>query len=121
MSLIDTVVLFEGVVTGTGPVYSDPRLSSLLARADEMAVQISLSNITGGSPTVTLVYQATCNGTVWDNRQTLLNAVPLGSSTYDSMEDATGFVNASQGRFELSFGGTGPTAFVRIMAALRSK
>ncbi len=121
MALIETVVLFEGVVTGTGPVNSDPRLSSLLARADEMAVQTSLSNITGASPTITLAYQATINGTVWDTRQTLLSAVALPGSTYDSMDDVTGFVNASQGRFELSLGGTGPSAFVRIMATLRSK
>ncbi len=42
-------------------------------------------------------------------------------AAYESMTDSTtDMVNASQGRFQLSLGGTNPYAYVRIVVCLRT-
>ena len=121
MPILATIVVFEETINGTGTYESDPQYNQILGRADMFNAQVFAANTGGTSPTLSLTYWSSNDGKRWNNRQALLTNADISTAPYDSDTDSTtDLVNGTQGKFQLSLGGTNPNAHVRITVALRT-
>jgi len=122
MSRIGNLIVIDQVIDGGQMIESDPAHYEMLGRADSYTVQVYASNSGGTSPTITVTYQASNDGRRWITKQTLLSAVSISTTPYESMTDSTtNMVNGAQGKITVQLGGTDPTAYVRIVICLRTE
>jgi len=122
MPRIGNITVIDQVVEGAAMIESDPAHYDMIGRADSFTVQVYVSNSGGTSPTITVTYQASNDGRSWITKQTLLSAVNIATTPYESMTDSTtDIVNGAQGKLTVQLGGTNPTAYVRIVICLRTE
>lgn len=113
-------VVFKDQVDGTIPMITGQEFYETLGRADELSVQTRATGSTGTSPTLTVELWGSNDGQNWVTLATLVNAANISSTPYESIADTTGTTLAAYLRFQMTLGGTSPTANVTIAVCGRT-
>jgi len=113
-------VVFKEQVDGSVPMLSGQSLYETLGRADELSVQVRATGSTGGSPTLKVELWGSNDGQNWVSLITLVNNVNIASTPYEHIANTSGTTLAAYLRFQVSLGGTDPTANVSVAVCGRT-
>lgn len=92
MARLFNMKIFEGWVSGTTVVYTDPALNGQLAAADTLRFQSNPEDVQGTAPVALTVYlQSSGDGLSWENQSAVLNAqtVTAGTSVFGGSGSTT--------------------------------
>ena len=125
--LVFRAKLFDGVLKGTGNVYTQTADSELLGSVERVTIGMVFNGVTGTNPTFTLQFENSPDGTRWMNQ----SATPEHSGSL--IPGADGFALAwttnfssmtlpvgGYVRMRLALGGTSPAGYLRLWAIGRS-
>jgi len=116
------VKAFDQYVVGTTNAFSPTNLSELLGSADRLCGIAIVHAITGTSPTVTVQFEHSFDGTRWLNQNTTpeLNAwAPAGFSVVQGFA-STRIPTLNHVRMRVALGGTSPSATLEVWLCGRS-
>jgi hypothetical protein len=122
--LVFRAKLFDGVLKGTGNVYTQTADAELLGSVERLTIGVAYDGVTGMNPTLTLQLENSPDGTRWMNQ----NASPeyalaivgtkgfVYTTNFSSLTvPIGGFV-----RIRMALGGTSPAGYLRLWAIGRS-
>jgi hypothetical protein len=113
-------LVFDAYVNGTANVYSDPTLAILLGSVDQLAIGGYGTQVSGGSPTLTVQVEHSFDNVRWLNRNTAaeVNGQTLSTSTETPFGgndgDHTLRPRLEFVRLRIALGGTTPAGQVRL-------
>lgn len=118
-------LVFDEMIEGTAPVYSDPSYNGLLASTEKVELAAVVDTVSGTSPTLTVRIHEGPDGIHWRNKNATaeingvsITAVPVPLTVG---LDAGANLGSGQARLEVTLGGTNPKAHVRIWATGRGE
>lgn len=110
-------MVFDDVVQGTTPVYTDPKWNERLAQPDAVALLLVASQSSGTSPTVTVDGETSSDGVNWFafGSSSIISALALSSTDKTSGESAGYMSNGGKlVRLKITLGGTTPSTRLQI-------
>ncbi len=107
-------VVFDDIIQGTTPVYTDPAYNGLLGLPDKMAIQ-AISNVFSGGPALTVAVEHSADERTWQQRSLSpeINRESLSwteANSHVASYDSAGSV-ACRVRFRIELSGS---AIVRV-------
>ena len=114
------MALLNEHVEGTTPIDTSQESSEALARAKIIVLHIVATQGAGTSPTLTVKAMHGGDGRRWVDAVTLVNAQSLASTPYEVIVDTSSVELAGFVKFQVTLGGTTPSAYIQITATGRS-
>lgn len=108
-------LIFSERLEGSGVYYTQPEACAALAGADKLLLTYSAEEISGLTPTLTVMLQESPNGRTWQDAPAGATGVPIDSLPTEAIQlfsdvlPPAGFV-----RFRLQLNGTSPAATIRL-------
>jgi len=117
--------VYDGFITGGQNVYTQTEHSELMGSADHVEIAVQARGIAGTSPTLTIQYENSFDGTRWQNRTASpeVNNVSLnvGDNPLQLFADLSQVPTAlNRLRLRIALGGTSPSGVLQIWAMGRS-
>jgi hypothetical protein len=114
--------VFDEVISGNTPQYTAQEDDDVLGMADQLSLQIHVTNATGSGPTLTVkLWGSSDGGKNWVTVSTLWSGVVLSAGTiYDNVVDTGSAVLPGYLKLEIQMAGTTPSAYVKISATGRA-
>lgn len=119
---------FDGYVTGTTSVYSDPGLTTLLGSTDQLAVGGFTTQVSGTGPKIEVQVEHSIDNARWMNRNTaaeIPNTTTLSTTAETVVAgndgDSTARPTLAFARLRITLGGTTPSGQVRLWVTGRDK
>jgi hypothetical protein len=85
-----TQKVFSGSIAGGATVYTLPEFDQLLGRAEKLAIEIVLSDVSGSPTNLTVNSQWSNTGSIWSTRSSgLVNQANPTATTYQAVDTAT--------------------------------
>lgn len=124
MARLFNMQVYGDVIMGTAAVYTDPRFDETLASADALVVQAIADQVTGTSPTLSVVIEHSGDRRNWIQKGStpIINAAALSTSalTVTSGNDPGSTPSLGFVRLRISLGGMSPTGRITLHACGRS-
>ena len=116
------ILSFDETITGAGPAwYSSDDFNDTLGAGDILAIQVSVLNVTGTSPTMTVQVEHTADGQNWTVGATALSTSIVSSTGYaGAVVPSSSYVPLGYVRLRITLGGTSPSCRARITVTSRS-
>jgi hypothetical protein len=117
------VKAFDDYVVGTQNVYTPTSMAELLGSADRLCCFLLVHVPLGTSPTLTVQFEHSFDGTRWRNQNTTpeLNAYALtGGPANTKLFSSTRIPTLNYVRLRMALGGTSPSASFEIWSCGRS-
>lgn len=112
------VKAFDEFVTGSTNVYTPSSLAELLGSVERISCAGMVFATNGTSPTITVQFEHSPDGTRWTNHQATpeVNALGLSAGAANNAFTVTNAVNSvlSHVRLRIALGGTSPSGVVQI-------
>ena len=116
--------VFDNYISGTANVYTDTSISELLGSVESLSVVARARGVTGTSPTVTLQFENSPDGTRWTNQAGAAEFSSIMATGIDN--DFAPFKNGSsvpisnRVRLRITLGGTSPACILILWVLGRS-
>lgn len=111
------------VVAGTTTTYTPAEHNSAFGATDKFAVQTTVDQVTGTSPTITMAFEASNDQRIWVNKTTYRSGAALSTTTSQTFVDVDSGSSPTLGfgRFAITLGGTNPQARVKMIVCGRDE
>jgi hypothetical protein len=123
--LVFRAKLFDGVLTGTGNVYTQTADAELLGSVERLTLGVAYDGVTGTNPTMTLQLENSPDGTRWMNQSATPEYAGLSFASAKGFLYTTSFPSTTVPiggfvRIRLALGGTSPSGYFRLWAVGRN-
>jgi hypothetical protein len=124
--LVFNQILYDGFISGTADVFTEP--SQLLGSVERVTWGLIVNAVAGTSPTITLQFQNSPDGSRWTNQSSIQpegNALSLSAGDNilapgTNFPPSSGTPIANYIRIRLALGGTSPSGYVRLWVVGRT-
>lgn len=119
-----TRLVFDDHVPGTTAVFTSDAFSDLLGAADQLAIQVVATNISGTSPSLILRVQTSHDGRLWSYKSATpeidSRGITPGGTTTEVGTDSGATPSLARVRLQIALGGTNPAAYLRVWVSGRA-
>jgi hypothetical protein len=118
MSMVFSGKVFDDMLYGAGPHYTDASLNGRLGACDKLAIQCLADITSGTTPTIAVAIEHSSDGRNWKqkNGAAEIPAVTLAPGVTNSFTGGDAGTSPSLGyvRLAITLGGTGPAGHVEL-------
>ncbi len=121
-----TLLVFDDVISDTASQYTPTRFNRELAEGERYVIQAICDDVTGTSPTITIVYEHSADGRTFIAKNGGIGEINTASLAVGATTNlrSTGFSSGARAghgmaRLRLALGGTSPKAHVKVWVTLR--
>lgn len=119
---LSNVLVFDENIKDAGPIWrTSDEFNDALGAGDILAIQASVTNVTGSSPTLTVDVEHCADGQNWKLGTTAISGAIASDTAYVGiLAPSSSFVPLGYVRLKITLGGTSPACRARITVTSRS-
>jgi hypothetical protein len=114
-----TIKVFEGWLINQTEIKTDPRYNKQLGEADDLLVQVNVTEFSGVSPTFVSIYDKSNDNVFGKDENTYTSATI--TAVFQYFYPITGMVNGGFGWFGFKMGQASTKAYIQVFVTGRSK